>query len=239
MSSTDRFLDLYNKLDSLSRDHFHLDDRSESAIIRLINELHRSSSSSDVDLGDALDSLRQLRNTLVHTEKVAGQDLAEVNPVAIDMLLKAIAMLDNPPKAFASAIGIDRVFSCAQSDLVSFVLTRMIKGGYSHVPVLDAKGILLGVFSENVICSYLNDHQDISLKSGLKIDDLASYIPLDKHDNERYLISSKDALLKDVEEAFGSSKRRTGKRLGMVLFTEHGSEEEKIIGILVPSVLYQ
>jgi hypothetical protein len=239
MSNTAEFLDLYNHLDSLSRERFHLDDHSESAIIPFINELRASAYSEESDLGEALDSIRQLRNALVHTEKIEGQDLAEPAPILLSTLQKAITLLEDPPKALAFALPIQRVFVGKREDSVSFILKKMVEGGYSHVPVLDPLGRLVGVLSENVLCTYLNEHQEISLKSGLSLADLAPYLPITAHQNERYLICERGILLKDVEEEFAKSKKKTGKRLGMVLFTEHGSDNERILAILVPSSLFR
>jgi len=233
------FLDLYNRLDNLCRERFSLDDRSESAIMLYVNELRRSYSNKDHDLAESLDSIRQLRNALVHTEKVEGQELVEINPLLISILKSTILTLSNPPKAMSKAIPFSSLFVVSLTDEVSFVLSKMMEKGFSHVPVVDNKGHLIGVFSENALCSYLEDKHTITLSKDLTIEVLADYLPINKHENERYALYARNALLSDVAEDFMSSKRKTGKRLGMVFLTETGKLDEKIIAALVLTSLEQ
>lgn len=54
MNQIQEFLSLYNKLDSLSRARFGLDDRSESAIMTLVNYLRHSDYYRFNDLGTIL-----------------------------------------------------------------------------------------------------------------------------------------------------------------------------------------
>ena len=106
----------------------------------------------------------------------------------------------------------------------------------AHVPVLDNGG-LLGVFSEEVLTSYLIAKGSLSLSANLTMRDFLAFLPLEKHSNERYLFLPRSALLEDAREAFSDSKIKTGKRLAMVFISEHGKSDEAILGALVPSAL--
>jgi len=236
MSNNPRFLDLFNHLDESCRERYHLDDRSSSAIAFLSAKLAHSSSKKDNALGESLEAIRQLRNTLVHVEKVDGEELAEVNPKLLEDLETAIRYVENPPKALDNAIPFSHLFVVRLNESLSSVLEAMMRRGFSHVPVLDNGG-LLGVFSEEVLTSYLIAKGSLSLSANLTMRDFLAFLPLEKHSNERYLFLPRSALLEDAREAFSDSKIKTGKRLAMVFISEHGKSDEAILGALVPSAL--
>ena len=74
MSNNPRFLDLFNHLDESCRERYHIEDRTSSAISFLSAKLAHSSSKKDNDLAEALDAIRQLRNTLVHASKIVNSN---------------------------------------------------------------------------------------------------------------------------------------------------------------------
>lgn len=236
MSNNPRFLDLFNHLDEACRDRYHLEDRTTSAISFLSSKLAHSSSKKDNDLAEALDGIRQLRNTLVHVEKVEGEELAEVNPKLLEDLEQAIRYVENPPKAFDSAIPFSHLFVVGLSESLSTTLSVMMRRGFSHVPVIE-NGSFVGVFSEEVLTSYLMEKGSVSLSKDLKIKDFLAFLPIEKHPNERYLFLAKDALLEEARNAFSESKAKTGKRLAMIFISEHANATESLLGALVPSAL--
>ena len=81
------FLDLYNELDSLLRDIYDIDDNSQSAIMKKINELKQSSRSDKQSRAMMLDSARNIRNFLVHNTK-KGVTFIEVSNELIYFIKK-------------------------------------------------------------------------------------------------------------------------------------------------------
>lgn len=239
MSRTADFLDLYNRLDSLCRERFELDDKSESAIMRYINELHHSPRSKEQDLADELDAMRQLRNMLVHTEKIEGEELAEVNPTLLRLLKEVIDDLENPPRISTAMIPLSKLCRAHEEDKVLPLLGTMLKEGFSHIPVLDSNSRVQGVFSEGVIVAYLFAHPSFAITSETTLALFQKELPLKAHQNERYLFLSRGSLLSDAEREFALSKQTTGKRLGMVFVSEHGSEKEALLGAVVGSSLWE
>lgn len=233
MGNREDFMGLYNKLDSLCRDRFSLDDRSESSIMALINSFRHSDYYKYNDMADDLDAIRNLRNSLVHTPLVDGESLIEINPLALDKLKEILEAVENPPLARDRAIPFSKVFSVKMSDPLLLSMRHMSMKGYSHAPVLDERGNLIGVFSEGVVFSYLSDKGETNLKDGDTIAELSAYLPLDNHRNERYAFLSRNATLEEAVKLFQESKSKYGKRLGLLFLTEHGKENEKILYALV------
>lgn len=238
MNQIQEFLSLYNKLDSLSRARFGLDDRSESAIMTLVNYLRHSDYYRFNDLGDDLDALRALRNSLVHNPSINGESLIEINPLAIEKLKEIVEALENPPLARDRGIPFGKLYSVTLEDALLPSIKEMSLHGYSHAPVVDNDGKLIGVLSEDAIFSYLADKGAVNLADGDLVSCLYDYLPLAKHRNERYAFLFRSATLEDVVREFEESKKKYGKRLGLVFLTEHGKESEKILFVLASSSVF-
>jgi CBS domain-containing protein len=230
------FLDLYNHLDEAIRERYQLEDRTSSALSFLSTKLDHATSPELNALGEALDSIRQLRNTLVHVEKVEGQELVVVNPLLVEKLKQAILYVEKPPRAKDSAIAFSSLYQVGLGESLSSVLSVMQRRGFSHIPVmLDDQ--LYGVFSQEVLADYLLDHQSISLTKDTTLATFKDYLPIAKHRNERYLFLKEDVLEEEARQAFAESKAKYGKRLGMIFLSENGKPGEPILGALVSSAL--
>jgi len=238
MNDNDVFIGLYNRLDNLCRDEFSLPSRSTSAIVSLVEKLRRSEFYRYNELADDLDAIRMLRNSFIHSERLDGEELFTVSPKAIEKLREIIAVIENPLRAMDRAIPFISLFRVYGDELVLDVVKTMIQKGYSHVPLVDKKGHLLGVFSEGVIFSLLGKEGKVDANEKMKINSLQVFLPAFSHENERYAFFPRNALLEDVARAFRDSKAIYGKRLGMAFITENGKKDETILGALLQSSFY-
>src|SRR5574344_149368 len=238
MDEIKEFLSLYNKLDSLARAKFNLDDRSESAIMTLINSFRHSDYYRFNDLGDDLDAIRSLRNSIVHNPSINGESLITLNPLAIKKLQEVVEVMENPPLAKDRAIPFNKLYCVHLNDSLLSSIRYMSLHGYSHAPVLDSDSKLIGVLSEDAVFSYLADKGETNLKDGDLVKDLYEYLPLSQHRNERYSFLPRTASLEDVVKSFEESKRVYGKRLGLVFLTEHGKENERILFVLASTSVF-
>jgi CBS domain-containing protein len=230
------FLDLYNHLDEAIRSRYQLEDRTSSAIAFLATKFAHATSPELNALGEALDSIRQLRNTLVHVEKVEGEELVAVNPLLVEKLKEAILYVEKPPRAKDSAIAFSSLYQVGLGESLSSVLSVMQRRGFSHIPVM-VDDQLYGVFSQEVLADYLLDHQSISLTKDTTLATFKDYLPIAKHRNERYLFLKEDVLVEEARQAFSESKAKYGKRLGMIFLSANGKPGEPILGALVSSAL--
>lgn len=233
--SFNEFLELYNKLDNLCQKYYRVESRTESSIMRHINNLRRSKYYKDNDRAEDLDAIRNLRNSLVHESLIDGKHLFNVEDVVINILKKEILILEDPKKAIDVMMLFNNVYKASLDDLTINILNTMQEKGYSHVPILGPDNNLYGVFSENVIASRLNKELKIDISNNEKIYEYFDYLPIDKHINERYLFVSKNTLVEDIIKYFENSKKDFGKKLAMVFVTENGKQNEKLLGIILPS----
>lgn len=105
----------------------------------------------------------------------------------------------------------------------------MAERGHMQLPVFEGKNRLLGVLSPNALLVYLGKSK--AMRADLKLRDMMEVLPLSAHICEHYAFLPRGATKQDVAALYNDYYDR-GKKLAMVFVTEHGREEEAVLGIL-------
>ena len=72
---------------------------------------------------------------------------------------------------------------------------------------------------------------------GLMLKEYIDFLPIDKHETERFMFVSKDTKADDLAPLF--SQKIDGKRLVMIFVSDTGKTNEKVIGIITSYDLLQ
>lgn len=231
MDNNDRFIQLYNQLDSLLGDYYHEYDRNKSMVMRYVEELQRSGYAPTYERGRKLNLARVIRNLLVHDLDMNADGLITINENLLTLLTNEINLLLHPSRAMDIMTKVSLLFSLGMNDLVSEKLHLMIKRGNMQVPVLDTHKVVVGVFSPNTLLMYLaNKPRKVE---NLTISDVQAYLPLNKHISEHYEFVSKSLSAQAVSDLFDNYYKK-GQKLVMVFVTEHGKSSEGLLGIITP-----
>lgn len=217
------FLNLYNELDSLLRDIYDIDDNSQSAIMKKINELKQSSRSDKQSRAMMLDSARNIRNFLVHNTK-KGVTFIEVSNELIYFIKKEIELLKREKKASNIMIPFDKILYCENNDNIKDIITNMREKRYTNVPILNNKYVI-GIFNENILTTNI-------VFNNFKYDDLinSNNYSLDGDYSSYFLFTAMDTRVTDLEYLF--EEKRNNKRLEMLFVTQNGLNTEKLLGII-------
>ena len=225
------FLTIYNEIDDYMR---HLyggeDDRiPHTELIRRLSEKNNLFYS----YGQDLRSFADLRNAIVHNRYSKDADpIAEPHEIIVKRYRDIKDQLIHPPKVFSVTVNRSKIYSALLKDKAIDVMNIMHKKVYTHVPVLE-NGILVGVFSENVILSYLTKKEIALIDKDTLIKDFEEFLPIGKHLSEIFKFVSRDELLIDVQEMFQNSLKEN-KRLAVIYITENGKVDENILGMVTP-----
>lgn len=226
-SQTDRFIQLYKKLEFEGRRIYFPDSKpNESIIGRLFTIPQLKPYKED------LDYCRVVRNFLTHNPKVGGVYPIIPSPEMLKLLEKCLLAITNPPKAINYSIPIDKIFTTTLDEKVSDVITIMNKFIYTHVPVTDNEKFI-GIFSESTIYTYICRCGSAHINENTLIREFIDYLPPDEHINEYFAFIQKDALLHEVQDLFKYTLRRN-KLLTVVYLTETGKRTEPILGMITP-----
>ncbi len=226
MNKNQLFLRMYNELDALLRIEYKMNDRDESAVARYERSL-RLPKANNIRL------IREMRNTLTHNTTNFSMNAFEVSDDTIKFLQSVIDEFKNPKKAYDICVLKSKLLFATLTTKSKDIIDAMVEKGFSHIPVLDEKENLLGVFSETTIFSFLGVYDKIILNDESTINDFINFIPLDNHIHEKFIFVAKNCYLKDLVNLFEENQNKK-KRLVMIFVTQNGNVNEKILGILTP-----
>lgn len=227
MDNTDRFLELYRQLEREGRRAYFPNAQDKEAIMgRLMSVPELRMYKDDIDY------CRVVRNFLVHTPKVKNQYPIFVSNEMLQLMEEIVDRVKNPIKAIDYAIKIENMYTAQLNSNIIDVVRHMQASGFTHVPVLE-NGKLIGVFSGNVIYTYLSTADDINLNFNSKICDLIEYLPVYNHTNEYFAFMSADSSFHDIRQLF-KIDAKSMKQLAAVFLTQTGKNNEKLLAMLTP-----
>ena len=223
------FLDVYRRLEKAlkSNRRYAQNNPYDNVIIRFSN------SNEGKAYKESLDLIREIRNLLTHSPKVAGDYPVEPSPALYRILKEVLEIVKNPELAVNYAIRADQVFKTSLHENALNVMRKMESAGFSHVPVV-IRDELLGVFSKTSIFSYIIKSGEKQIGTALKISDFLPYIDLNYPNGDRYEFATKDALAADVRDLFDMSLNRRSRRISAVFLTETGEPKAKLVGMITP-----
>lgn len=221
---TEEFLELYKRLEALIRDVYDL-DRSVGAVAWL-----KRNDNSYRHLSTKLQYIIDVRNLLQHNGKLGDEYPVIPSNAMLNTMRQVIRSVEAVPKARNLGVKGEDIFSASMGDPILPVMQTMARESYTHVPILE-NGVVVGVFSESTLLSYLMDHDVVRFEEGDRFDLLSDYLPLDKHRAETFRFVSIDASAPKIAGLFQEALRNS-ERLGIVFVTAHGRPDERLWGML-------
>ena len=219
--SVDEFLDKYKQLELATRNAYGL-EIGDSPIYKL------KSQHAFAKYADAIDYCREVRNFLQHTPKVHGSYAVVPSPEMTEFLDQLLDRMRNRPRTWDIAVRREHIVSCSPDDTVRDVVETMRARGFSYVPILK-DGRVVGVFDKDSVFSWVAEHGDHELPSAT-IGQIAEYTKLEGRRSEVFTFHARDEYMDEAEETFDRYKKE-GKRVSVAFITEHGTVEERILGL--------
>jgi len=222
------FLDIYNELDGYMRKSLNADTGTgHTQLINILSGKDKHFYAYEQDLK----SFADLRNAIVHNKYSKEADpIAEPHEIIIRKYNELKNQIINPPKALSVAVR--DIFTASLQDKAIDIMKIMHQKVYTHIPITE-NDLFVGVFSENVILSYLTEKEMTFIDKDTLIKDFLDFLPLEKHLSETFEFISRNKLLVDVQEIFQNSFKER-KRLMVVYITENGKQTEKLLGMITP-----
>lgn len=229
-SNSDRFISAYNQLDEYMRQNLGNDSRNTTYYHRVHGMADRNATFRKYK--ELLHSFGELRNAIVHDFGRNGMEIiAEPHLEQVKVYEEILALVMNPPKALEKiAVKRKELYTLEPGYDVQKAIQIMARENYNYAPVLY-NDQLVGVFSEETIFDYLNDHGKVDLTAGLSVKDLEKYTKLEAHRNEVFHFASRHVTVADLEETLKKVKD-LNKRLEVVFITEKGKPDEKLLGMV-------
>lgn len=223
----DTFLSLFKKLEKELVLQSKIKDDDFISFSRALNKIHYDRLNSVVAEEanySFLKTCAEIRNLLSHEENtvVPTEEI-------IERLKKILQSIMNPLTCYQ--VCSKNVFTCSFNDRLNHVMVKMNRMGLSHVPVVDTSGKVIGVFSRETFFDSILQGKEFEVSEDLMISDFRNSISLEEHLNESYLFVKRRLSTKD---AYGMLLKRSegGKRVSLLLVTENGKQNEKLLGVI-------
>lgn len=217
------FKELENKLLSIAK----IKDDGHISFTRALNDIYYSRKNpliSEYDCFDFLKTCADLRNILSHEN-----DICAPSESFLKHFLSIKDKICHPLTCYQACS--KKIYSCVKEDSLLRVLKTMEYESLTHIPVLDEKGIVEGIFSRQTAFDYLSMNEEISVDKNTRISFFEEFLPLEDHLNEEFLFVSRNTKVDSVFPLL-FKKREHEKNLSLLLVTENGKSYEKLLGIL-------
>ena len=227
---SEQFLRLYRVLEGLLEKRYAgKHGGSASVVIEYLHDADSAPCRSDLDM------CREIRNLLSHNAGEAGEPVVEPSEGVVQTLRDIVEYVQRPRLARDFGTPRERILFAHPNDAALDVMRRMLRMGYSHVPVRDRTG-LAGVFSAQTLMRYAADAGFDGLRDELRIGQLKGALEFKDDRREKYVFFDQDATLTAVRAAF-EPKGERNSRPAVAFITEDGTPQTEVLAMLTPSDL--
>lgn len=180
-------------------------------------------------------SCRIIRNISFHNRfRYKGKTFDICEPTAETLeKLKEIIWDIRDPKLEKISISFENIFWRKLDDFIFPSMKIMSEKVYTHIPILNEKKAVIGIFSENTIFSYLLDQEIIEIPKTMTFRDLEKYLDVENHLSEIFKFIKVDTKISRIRKIF-EEELEENKKIGMVFITKNGKQEEPLLKIITP-----
>lgn len=230
MQNNGEFIRKYNELDCLIGEKFNRES-DDSSIYFLINKYRRSRIEKERVYSTKLDSIRKIRNLMVHESGIIDE-LFTVSDDVIKFLDELIDYLRNPVRAKDVMTPLSKLIYGKKEDSLYYLIEKIVKDGISNIPILDEEKKVIGVFNSDVLLNLSLDK--VKVNSETKILDIMNYVKLNSQLNLRFIFVTGDYEIDVLNDYFAFSKEQYKKRLPIIFVSVSGKETSQLLGIVSP-----
>ena len=230
MQNNDEFIRKYNELDCLIGEKFNRES-DDSSIYFLINKYRRSRIEKERVYSTKLDSIRKIRNLMVHESGIIDE-LFTVSDDVINFLDELIDYLRNPVRAKDVMTPLSKLIYGKKDDSLYYLIEKIVKDGISNIPILDEEKEVIGVFNSDVLLNLSLDK--VKVNNETKILDIMSYVKLNNQLNLRFIFVTGEYEIDVLNDYFAFSKEQYKKRLPIIFVSVSGKETSQLLGIVSP-----
>ena len=230
MQNNDEFIHKYNELDCLIGEKFNRES-DDSSIYFLINKYRRSRIEKERVYSTKLDSIRKIRNLMVHESGIIDE-LFTVSDDVINFIDELIDYLRNPVRAKDVMTPLSKLIYGKKEDYLYYLIEKIVKDGISNIPILDEEKKVIGVFNSDVLLNLSLDK--VKVNNETKILDIMSYVKLNNQLNLRFIFVTGEYEIDVLNDYFAFSKEQYKKRLPIIFVSVSGKETSQLLGIVSP-----
>ena len=109
----------------------------------------------------------------------------------------------------------------------------MREKSYTHIPILNDKKEVIGVFDENSVFMYIADEGIVAIDENLTFSQIEKYLSLEGREMESFIFVKPNSYVDELEDKIEDAFNK-GQRIELAFVTANGSKNEKLQGIISP-----
>ena len=122
-----------------------------------------------------------------------------------------------------------KALTCTMSALTSDIAGKMLNKGFSHVPILDGRRRVVGIFSESTMLEAWSAGVCCIRDATMKY--IKEFLPINKHKTDVFRFVPRNTTIAKLRQLHNVAIKNN-ERIGLVLVTESGRESDPLLGIL-------
>jgi hypothetical protein len=177
--------------------------------------------------------IRDVRNALQHPKHRSDGNAVEISKAFLDEVRALLNHLRNPPTANSVGVPRKEIRTAGLSDQLGDLADEMNRGGFTHVPILDERDAVIGVFNEAAVFHFLWAEPETIVGRQMKISDIFHSCSLNANRMETFRFISPRTLLDSLVEMFLAVESPL-TRVGAAFVTASGKDTEPLQRIITP-----
>jgi len=177
--------------------------------------------------------MRDVRNALQHPRHRSAGGAIEVSRSFLRETKEVLQHLENPPKA--SDVGVPRkaILTAKVDDSLGDLADQMKRNGFSHIPIVDERDAVIGVFNEAAVFDHLWANDETIIGRDMRVADIFTHCRLDAVHTETFAFVRPRTLLEDLVSMFLALESATS-RVGAAFVTASGKNFEPLQRLITP-----
>ncbi|MER9684679.1 MULTISPECIES: CBS domain-containing protein [unclassified Mesorhizobium] len=177
--------------------------------------------------------IRDVRNALQHPKHRSDGDAIEISKTFLDEVRALLNHLRNPPTANSVGVPRKEIRTASLTDQLGDLADEMKRGGFTHVPILDERDAVIGVFNEAAVFHHLWAETETIVGRQMKISDIFPSCRLDAKRMETFRFVGPRTSLDSLVEMFLAVESPL-TRVGAAFVTASGKESEALQRLITP-----
>jgi len=224
MTNSEKFLDLYNKIDAF------LKKETEYDVYVTFSQKIKTSTNKVVKIySDELISLGELRNAIVHNPKIGNKAIAEPHDSTVERIEELFNMVSDPKKVIPEFQF--EVLGANEDDFINGILIEMKKKSFSQFPVFNEDGLVKELISTNTISRWLSskmEERGTIIIDNVVVSDFLAEIEFKKN----YKFISRATSIYEAYDLFLNQVNLNKRNLDVLFITHSGKINERLLGLI-------
>lgn len=177
--------------------------------------------------------IRELRNALQHPRHRSEGPPVHITPSFLEEVQNVLRYLKNPPTAAKVGVPRQKMIVAHLTDRLGDLADQMRRGGFSHLPVLDGRGAVIGVFNEAAVFDHLWADVETIVGRDMTVADIFPHCSLDAGHTESFRFVRPGTPLDDLVAMFLAIESPS-TRVGAAFVTASGQRSEPLQRLITP-----